>query len=143
VLPLIAALLLDDLYQQHLATLDDLLDLVLARTRLSSLRQFLESVLGAYALDLLLFLLVVALGYLADRGWRGSIRCFCSGLAAVFPGSIAVFGGNFLNLAAAVARRGRFADRGGGTSIGRDGVGYALFCVGTLAFRFCAVRSFA
>ena len=56
---LVAALLLDDLHQQHLPALDHFLDLVLARARLPPLRQLLERVLGADALDLVFLVLVV------------------------------------------------------------------------------------
>ena len=48
---LVAALLLDDLHQQHLPALDHFLDLVLARARLAALRHLLQRVLGADALD--------------------------------------------------------------------------------------------
>ena len=48
---LVAALLLDDLHEQHLAALDHFLDLVLARARLAALRHLLQRILGADALD--------------------------------------------------------------------------------------------
>ena len=58
---LVAALLLDDLHQDHLAALDDLLDLVAARAAARARRQLLEGVLaGADLLDALYF----------DRGAR-------------------------------------------------------------------------
>ena len=48
---LVAALLLDDLDQQHLAALDDFLDLVLAHARLAPLRHLFHRVLGADRFD--------------------------------------------------------------------------------------------
>ena len=124
---LVAALLLDDLYQQHLAALDDLLDLVLARARLSSLRQFLERVLGAYALDLLVLASSTAVDAASSRPvprqpFRHCRRAGCR--AALFPAaaSLGSLGGATRRRSVSAVRVGRRSPRPSGGFRRRSGV---------------------
>ncbi len=64
---LVAALFLDDLHEQDLAALDDFLDLVVAARRLAAVAHFLQRVLGADRLDLVVLVVVMLVAVLDGR----------------------------------------------------------------------------